>query len=235
MPNLPLHHLENSRSFRILWLLEELGLEYQLTQYDRKNGLAPDSLEQAHPMGKAPVLEITFDDNSQSDLTLIESGHIINYLLAKYDPDYQLHPKVDADSETWRDYDFWMQFAEASAMPPLVMRLVFSKIVERSPKLVRPITKHVRKQVETSMIGKNINKVLSLIERHLSENQWFAGSEFSGADIQMAFVVEAANARSGKGGGLDQNKYVNTLNFLNRCQARPAYQKAVEVGGKLDF
>ncbi|WP_019674103.1 glutathione S-transferase N-terminal domain-containing protein [Psychrobacter lutiphocae] len=231
---LHLHHLENSRSFRILWLLEELGLEYQMTNYQRtKSYLAPKSLEKVHPTGKAPILEVTgLDANDpEAKTALIESGFIIDYLMAKYDTEFKLHPQIDADDRAWRDYDFWMHYAEASAMPALVMRLVFSKVVERSPALIRPIAKGIRKQVEASMISKNITKALDLIEAELSEDKWFAGAEFSAADIQMAFFVEAANA----GQGLDEVRYTSILNWLKRCQARPAYRAAVAKGGKLEF
>lgn len=234
MSDLHLHHLENSRSFRIVWLLEELGLDYQLTTYQRTQSfLAPKSLEKVHPLGKSPVLEVAGLDKSDPDkkTPLLESGHIIDYLMAKYDTEFKLHPKLDADSQTWRDYDFWMHYSEASAMPPLVMRLVFNKIVEQSPTLLRPVAKGIRKQVEATMISKNINKALNLIEQYLSTNKWFAGSEFSAADIQMDFFIEAANA----GHSLDSVRYNNTLNWLKHCKARDAYKVAVEKGGKLDF
>ena len=225
MSNLHLHHLQNSRSFRILWLLEELGLDYQLTKYERNQSyLAPESLENIHPMGKAPILEV-------DGVSMIESGHIIDYLMAKYDTEYKLHPQTDADSQTWLDYDFWMHYAEASLMPPLVMRLVFNKIAEQAPRLVRVVTKKIRQKVEATMISKNINTSLDLVEKQLSDNQWFAGSEFSGADIQMGFVLEAVNTKQ----SLDRTKYANILNWIKRCQARPAYKRAVEKGGKLDF
>ncbi|WP_227428760.1 glutathione S-transferase [Psychrobacter sp. I-STPA6b] len=225
MSQLHLHHLENSRSFRILWLLEELELDYQLTKYERTAAyLAPESLEKIDPTGKAPILEV-------DGVSMIESGHIIDYLMAKYDTEYQLHPKTDADSLVWQDYDFWMHYAEGSIMPSLVMRLVFHKIAEKAPVLIRTITRGIRKQVEANLIAKNINTALDLVEKQLSNTQWFAGSEFSAADVQMGFVIEAANA----GHALDKSKYANTLNWLKRCQARPAYQRAVEKGGKLNF
>lgn len=221
---LQLHHLENSRSFRILWLLEELNVPYQLTRYKRnKVGLAPESLEKIHPMGKAPILVA-------DGRPLIESGFIIEYLLKHYDNQQAFKPTDDNDS-AWEDYTFWMHFAEASAMPPLVMRLIFNKIVERSPVLVRPISKGIRKQIEASMISKNIEKSLDLMEQHLHNNNWFGGDVFSAADIQMHFVVAAANARQ----SLDKVKYANLINWQKRCEIRPAFQRAVEKGGKLDF
>ena len=221
---LHLHHLENSRSFRIVWLLEELKVPYQLTSYERnKVGLAPDSLEKIHPMGKAPILVV-------DGKPLIESGFIIEYLLKHYDEEQRFKPSLE-DEAAWENYTFWMHFAEATAMPPLVMRLVFSKVVERSPALIRPISKSIRKQVESSMISRNIDKVLALMEEHLQSNHWFAGEAFSGADIQMHFVVAAANARQ----SLDKVKYANIINWQKRCEARPAFASAVAKGGRLDF
>ena len=234
MSDLHLHHLQNSRSFRIVWLLEELGIDYCLTKYERTSAyLAPKSLEGIHPTGKAPILEVTGLNPKHPELktSLIESGHIIDYLMAKYDPEYKLHPEVDPDSQAWRDYDFWMHYAEASAMPPLVMRLVFNKVVERSPALIKPIAKGIRKQVEAQMINKNIRLALDLVEEKLSNDKWFAGSEFSAADVQMGFFIEAANS----GDGLDEIRYNNTLNWLKRCQGRPAYKAAVNKGGRLEF
>ncbi len=234
MSVLHLHHLENSRSFRILWLLEELGLDYQLTQYERTQAyLAPKILETIHPSGKAPILEVAGINPKEPDekKALIESGHIIDYLLAKYDTEFKLHPQTDADNPAWRDFDFWMHYSEASAMPPLVMRLVFSKIVERSPTLIKPVVKSMRKQVEASIVIKGINNSLEMVETQLSEHQFFSGSEFSAADIQMAFVIEAAKSRN----GMDNIQYNNTFNWLRRCQSRPAYKAAVEKGGALDF
>lgn len=234
MSDLHLHHLKNSRSFRILWILEELGVDYQLTSYERTNSyLAPKSLQQVHPSGKSPILEVSGLDSKDADkkTSLIESGFIIDYLMAKYDTEFKLHPKVDADSQSWRDYDFWMHYAEASAMPALVMRLVFSKIVERSPKLIRPVAKGMRNQVEAIMISKDIAKSLDLVEAKLSKDQWFAGSEFTAADVQMGFFIEAANA----GKSLDPVRYINTLNWLKRCKGRKAYQAAVAKGGELEF
>ena len=221
---LHLHHLENSRSFRIVWLLEELGASYQLTCYQRdKSYLAPKILEQVHPMGKAPILVV-------DDRPLVESGFIIEYLLKHYDNEQKFKPKSD-DETAWENYTFWMHFAEASAMPPLVMRLVFNKIVDKSPALVKPVSKGIRKQVEDTMIRGNIEKALRLMEQHLQNNHWFAGASFSAADIQMHFVAAAANSRV----DLDTTKYVNILNWMKRCEARPAFNRAVERGGKLAF
>lgn len=222
---LHLHHLQQSRSFRIVWLLEELGIDYQLTSYERTaRFLAPKNLEQQSPMGKAPILEA-------DGKVLMESGHIIDYLMAKYDQDYALHPKTNPDSSSWLDYNFWLHFAEASAMPPLLMRLVFSKVVESSPFFIQPISKSIQSKVEHSMIQKNIDKIFLLMEQHLQDKHWLAGSEFTASDIQMHFVIAAAHSRQ----PLSKTKYANILNWLSRCENRPAFQRAVEKGGRLSF
>ena len=221
---LHLHHLENSRSFRILWLLEELNADYKLTCYQRNKAyLAPKSLKKIHPLGQSPILEV-------NERVLVESGFIIEYLLKEYDNAHLFKPSKD-DTAAWEDYTFWMHFAEASVMPLLVMRLVFTKVVEKSPVIIKPISKGIRKQVENSMIRNNLTTMLDMMEQQLQHNHWFAGATFSGADIQMYIPVVAANA----GAGLDAAKYANLLNWLKRCQERAAFKIAVTKGGKLRF
>ncbi|WP_367109962.1 glutathione S-transferase [uncultured Psychrobacter sp.] len=221
---LHLHHLENSRSFRIIWLLEELEVDYQLTCYERtKAYLAPDNLKKIHPLGHAPILEV-------NERPLIESGFIIEYLLKHYDKEHQFKPTEDNES-AWEDYTFWLHFAEASVMPLLVMRLVFTKVVERSPMLIRPVSKGIQKQVENSMIESNLTTMLNMMEQQLQHNHWFAGEAFSAADIQMHFVVVAAKARA----GLSSGNYANLLNWLKRCEERPAFKRSEEKGGRLQF
>ena len=221
---LHLHHLANSRSFRILWLLEELGVDYQLTCYERNKAYrAPDSLKQIHPLGHAPMLEV-------NDRVLIESGFIIEYLLKHYDTEKKFKP-ADDNEAAWGAYTFWLHFAEASVMPPLVMRLVFTKVVEQSPMLIKPVSKSIRNQVEKSMISNSLDAILAMMEQHLQDNHWFAGAEFSAADIQMHLAVVGANA----GTGLDSSKYANILNWLKRCEERDAFKRAEEKGGRLKF
>ncbi|TXD98266.1 glutathione S-transferase [Psychrobacter frigidicola] len=221
---LHLHHLENSRSFRILWLLEELGVDYKLTSYKRNKAyLAPDSLKKIHPLGHAPILEV---DNQ----ALVESGFIIEYLIKHYDTEQRFKPADDNDA-AWDAYTFWMHFAEASVMPLLVMRLVFTKVVEKSPMLIKPISKGIRKQVENTMINDNLAKMLTMMEQQLQDNHWFAGEAFSAVDIQMHFAVVAANT----GEGLDKARYANLLNWLKRCQERDAFKRAEHKGGRIQF
>ena len=221
---LHLHHLANSRSFRILWLLEELKADYQLTCYERNKAYrAPESLKAIHPIGHAPILEV-------DGRPLIESGFIIEYLLKHYDKSHQFKP-ADDNEAAWEAYTFWLHFAEASVMPPLIMRLVFTKVVEQSPMLIKPVSKGIKAKVEKSMIANSLNKILDMMEQHLQDNHWFAGEDFSAADIQMHLAVVGANA----GPGLDKNKYTNILNWLKRCEERDAFKSAEEKGGRLKF
>ena len=221
---LHLHHLANSRSFRIIWLLEELGVDYQLTCYERNKAYrAPDSLKKIHPLGHAPMLEV-------NDRVLIESGFIIEYLIKHYDKEKQFKPD-DSNEAAWEAYTFWLHFSEASVMPPLVMRLVFTKVVEQSPMLIKPVSKSIRNQVEKNMISKSLDAILAMMEQHLQDNHWFAGAEFSAADIQMHLAVVGANA----GTGLDSSKYANILIWLKRCEERDAFKRAEEKGGRLQF
>ncbi|MGX8220434.1 glutathione S-transferase [Psychrobacter celer] len=221
---LHLHHLANSRSFRIIWLLEELNTDYELTCYERNKAYrAPDSLKKVHPIGHAPMLEV-------NDRVLIESGFIIEYLIKHYDTDKQFKP-ADDNEAAWEAYTFWLHFAEASLMPLLVMRLVFSKVVQQSPMLIKPVSKKIQSQVEKNMISRSLDSMLGMMEQHLQDNHWFAGSEFSAADIQMHLAVVGANA----GSGLDSSKYTNILNWLKRCEERDAFKRAEEKGGRLKF
>ncbi|MCG3810145.1 MULTISPECIES: glutathione S-transferase [Psychrobacter] len=221
---LHLHHLANSRSFRIIWLLEELGVDYQLTCYERNKAYrAPDSLKKINPLGHAPMLEV-------NDRVLIESGFIIEYLIKHYDSEKQFKP-ADDNEAAWEAYTFWLHFSEASVMPPLVMRLVFTKVVEQSPMLIKPVSKSIRNQVEKNMISKSLDAILAMMEQHLQDNHWFAGAEFSAADIQMHLAVVGANA----GTGLDSSKYANILIWLKRCEERDAFKRAEEKGGRLQF
>lgn len=221
---LHLHHLENSRSFRIIWLLEELNIDYQLTSYQRNKAFrAPESLKQIHPLGHTPILEV-------NDRPLVESGFIIEYLLKHYDKEQKFKP-ADDNEEAWEAYTFWLHFAEASIMPLLVMRLVFTKVVEKSPLLIKPVSKSIHKQVENNMISSSLTKMLTMMEQQLQDNHWFAGDTFSAADIQMHLAVVATNA----GEGLDKVKYANILIWLKRCQAREAFKRAEAKGGSIQF
>ena len=214
------HHLNNSRSQRILWLLEELGVEYDIKRYQRdpKTMLAPPELRQIHPLGKSPVI-------TDGDLTLAESGAIIEYLVVRYGHG-RLVPAADTPEKL--RYTSWLHYAEGSMMPPLLMKLIFDRI-ERAPMpfFAKPVARAIAQKTKNSFIEPNINRHLDYLEAELGKTAWFAGLEFTAADIQMSFPLEAAVSR----GGLDSRR-PKLMAFLDRIHARPAYKKAIERGGE---
>ena len=212
------HHLNDSRSQRILWLLEELGLEYEVKRYERdqETMLAPASLKEVHPLGKSPVI-------TDEELTLAESGAIVEYLVERYG-NGRLAPKAETPERL--RYTYWLHYAEGSAMPPLVMELIFNQIEEQSPFYLRAIAKIITGRVKQTYIQPQIAQNLDYLEAELKKNTWFVGDEFTAADIQLSFPLEAAAAYS----NLCQN-YPQLTAFLERVHARPAYQKALERGG----
>ena len=212
------HHLNNSRSQRVLWLLEELGVEYEVRRYQRdsKTMLAPAALREIHPLGKSPVI-------TDGPLTLAESGAIIEYLVETHG---RLAPP--AGTPQWRRYRYWMHYAEGSAMPPLLMKLVFDRVERaKAPFFVRPIMRSIARQAKRSYIEPQIALHLDYLEAELANSPWFAGDDFTAADIQMSFPLEAAVAR----GGLDARR-PRLMAFLERIHARPAYRRALERGGE---
>ncbi len=230
MPNPPkpdrmiiVHHLNNSRSQRILWLLEELDLQYEVKRYDRdlQTMLAPASLRQVHPLGKSPVI-------SDGDLTLAESGAIIEYLIDRYGAGRLVPP---ASTPERLRYTYWLHYAEGSAMPPLLLKLIFDR-VEQSPMpfFARPIAQRIVARVNQSFIQPQLTLHLDYLESELGKSSWFAGDEFTAADIQMSFPLEAAATRAGLDGSRPK-----LMNFLDRIHARPAYQRAVERGGAYEL
>lgn len=214
------HHLNNSRSQRILWLLEELGLPYEVVRYQRdaKTMLAPAELRAVHPLGKSPVI-------TDDDITVAESGAIIEYLVERYGQG-RLRPALGT-AERLR-FTYWLHFAEGSAMPPLLLKLVFSFLPKSPalPALLRPLVRKVAEGAQKSFIDPQILQQLKYFEAELSRHEWFAGDDFSAADIQMSFPLEAAAAR----GGLDK-KWPKVSAFLQKIHDRPAYQRALEQGG----
>jgi len=214
------HHLNNSRSQRILWLLEELGLPYEVVRYQRdaKTMLAPPELRAVHPLGKSPVIT---DDN----ITVAESGAIIEYLVERYGQG-RLQPALGTPERL--RYTYWLHFAEGSAMPPLLLKLVFSFLPKSPalPALLRPLVRKVSEGAQKSFIDPQILQQLNYFEAELGRHEWFAGDCFSAADIQMSFPLEAAAAR----GGLDK-KWPKVSAFLQKIHDRPAYQRALEQGG----
>jgi glutathione S-transferase len=213
------HHLNNSRSQRVLWLLEELGLEYEIKRYQRdpRTMLAPPTLRAVHPLGKSPVV-------SDGELTLAESGAIIEYLVGNYGGGH-LVPALGTPERL--KYTYWLHYAEGSVMPPLLLKLVFSRIDKGPmPFFVRPVAKGIADRGQRSFIDPQIALHLDYMEGELAKSGWFAGNEFSAADIQMSFPLEAAAARA----GLDASR-PTLMAFLERIHARPGYQRALERGG----
>jgi glutathione S-transferase len=213
------HHLNNSRSQRILWLLEELGLPYEIKKYQRdpKTMLAPPELRAIHPLGKSPVV-------TDGDTVVAESGAIIEYFVERQGGT-QLVPAAGTPDKL--RYTYFLHYAEGSAMPPLLMKLVFDRIeTAPMPFFVKPVARSIAQKVKGGFIMPQILQHLAFLESELARSTWFAGEEFTAADIQLSFVIEAAASR----GGLDE-KYPRLKAYLDRIHARPAYQRALERGG----
>ncbi|MEI1374699.1 glutathione S-transferase [Nostoc sp. UHCC 0926] len=204
------HHLNNSRSQRVLWLLEELGIEYEIKFYERdqKTMLAPTSLREVHPLGKSPVI-------TDADLTVAESGAIIEYIVDRYGNGRLIPPS--GTPERLR-YTYWLHYAEGSAMPPLVMNLVFNNfgIGDSS--------------VNDEFIAPQIKLHFDYIEGELHKSTWFVGEEFTAADIQMSFPLEIVAMQAELISSRPKIKQ-----FIERIHARPAYERALERGGAYDF
>jgi len=217
------HHLNNSRSQRVLWLLEELGIPYEVKRYERDAAtmLAPPSLRAVHPLGKSPVI-------TDGELTLAESGAIVEYLAARYGNGRLVPPAGTPDHLR---YTYWLHYAEGSAMPPLLLKLVFDR-VEGAPMpfFVRPVARAIAGRAKSSFIEPQIKLHLDFMERELGKSTWFTGSDFTAADIQMSFPLEAAAARA----GLDGTR-PKLAAFLERIHARPAYKRALDKGGPYEL
>lgn len=214
------HHLENSRSLRIVWMLEELGVEYRIKHYkrDSKTMLAPAELRAIHPLGKSPV--ITDGDN-----VIAESGAIIEYLAQHYGPEQWAIPASDP---RWLQERYWLHYAEGSLMPLLVMKLIFSRIPQSPmPFFVKPVAKGISGKVIGTYLNPQLTTQLDIINQHLSTHTWFTGEEPGCADIMMSFPLQAASARA------DINALPGIKRFLEQMEARPAYQRAVETAGPL--
>lgn len=222
-----LHHLNNSRSQRILWLLEELNLDYQVKLYQRDSAtnLAPNTLTLIHPLGKSPII-------TDGDITIAESGAIIEYLIGTYHEFGTKGQLVDPKrgTEMHRQCTYWMHFAEGTLMPPLVAKLVLDKVkANAKPFFVKMIANKIVEKLMASYYGPIIARNMDYIESHLANNAWFAGEELSGADIQMSFPLEAAVARG------NAKHFTNITKFVEKVHARTAYQSALEKGGKYDY
>ncbi|MES2150002.1 MAG: glutathione S-transferase [Pseudomonadota bacterium] len=217
------HHLNNSRSQRIVWLLEELGLDYEIRKYQRdaKTMLAPAELRAIHPLGKSPVI-------SDGASIVAESGAIVEYLLERYG-NGRLMPAAGTPDKL--RFTYFLHYAEGSAMTPLLMKLVFDRVESGPmPFFAKPIARAIAQKVKSSYILPQIAQHLDYLEGELGAAGWFAGAQFSGADIQLSFVLEAAAMR----GGLDR-RHPKLADFLARIHARPAYLRALERGGRYEL
>ncbi|MEO0803572.1 MAG: glutathione S-transferase [Cyanobacteria bacterium J06642_2] len=217
---LTVHHLNHSRSQRVLWMLEELGVEYDIKFYERNSDtmLAPAELRTVHPLGKSPVI-------TDGELTLAESGAILEYLVERYGNGRFI--PTPGKPERWR-YTYWLHYAEGSMMPLLFLPLLFARIEQRPmPFFARPIAQKISERTQSAFIGPQIARHLDFLESELAKSLWFAGDEFTAADIQMSFPLEVAVVRA----GLD-DRHPNLMAFLQRIRARPAYQQAIARGGE---
>jgi len=204
-----LHYLQCSRSFRILWALEELGIDYQVEYYQRLPSYgAPESLKNIHPLGKAPIL---VDDQE----VIVESAVILDYLQQEYDSQQQFKPQSTKEQ---RQYAYWMHYAEGSLMPLLVMTLVMNSVSKHVPWVIRPIAEKITGGVKAGFVRPRVKEHILYLEQYLSEHDYFAG-DFSFADIQMAFPLIAIQNRL-------HGKYPNIQAFVQRVQQRSAFQKA---------
>lgn len=216
------HHLNNSRSFRILWLLEELGCDYEIRSYTRDPDtlFAPEALKEVHPLGKAPV--VTIDEE-----VLAESGYITEELVARYGPEKLAPP---AGSEAGKRYRYWLHYSEGSLMNYLTLKLVFDRMEDaKVPFFVKPIVKAIAGRVKGDFIQPNLDRHLAYLDGEVAPGGWFAGDGFSAADIALGFPLMLAHRRA----GLSKTKHPNLSDFLARCQNRPAFKAALDKGGPL--
>lgn len=220
--SLIVHHLNNSRSQRILWLLEELELPYEVRHYQRdpQTLRAPDELKRVHPLGKSPVL-------TDGELVLAESGAILEYLLDRYG-EGRFRPSAGTPERI--RYNFWLHYAEGSLMPPLLITLIFSMIPRRAPWFLRPLFKPMFRKLRAKIVEPDLQRAFAYIEAELGLSSWLAGEQLTAADIQMSFPLE-----NGLASLQLQETCPRIADLLQRMQARPAYQRALEKGGPYDL
>lgn len=218
---LTVHHLNNSRSQRVLWLLEELGLAYEIKFYQRnaKTQLAPPELRAIHPLGKSPVVT---DDGS----VIAETGAIIEYIVEKSGG--RLRPAAGTPERL--RWTYWLHYAEGSLMPPLLMRLIFSLLPARSPPLLRVVVRAISARMLGDYVDPQLKTHFDFIESELGRSAWFAGADFSAADVMMSFPLEAGGARANAFAGRPKLKA-----FIEAIHARPAYRRALERGGSYTY
>jgi len=217
------HHLNNSRSQRVLWLLEELGVAYEVKRYERdgKTLLAPAALLAVHPLGKSPVIV-------DGTVTVAESGAIVEYLIDRYGGGRLVPPP--GTPERLR-YTYWLHYAEGSAMPPLLLKLIFDRVANSgAPWPISAVARRIAGTVQNGFIGPQLKRHLDYLEAELAAHSWFAGAEFTAADVQMSFPLEAAASRA----GLNASR-PHLMGFLDRIHVRPAYKRALERGGPYSY
>lgn len=215
---LTLHHLENSQSIRVLWLLEELRANYQIKHYkrDEDTSLAPEDFKKLHPMGTSPCI-------TDGELVMPESNAILDYVMDKYGS-AELRP--GAESELRANYLYWYHASQGTFMPLLLESLIFKRMVSKVPIIIRPIIKFVVDKVKTNYLNVRLQKMLAQIENTLASSTWFAGEQFTAADIVMGYCMEVAYVRVGM-----DDRYPNSQRFLQQMRERPAYKKAMIKNG----
>ncbi len=221
MTELVVHHLDHSRSTRVLWLLAELGVDYELKIHQRDaNMRAPEAMRKLHPLGKSPIVV-------HGERVLAESGAVLEYLVDEFDAEHRLRPA--SDDPAYLDYRYWMHYAEGSLMSPLLVRLIMDKVrTAPLPFFIKPIAKGVAGKVEETFTRPELERHAAYLNDALAERPFFAGEQFSAADIQMIYGVEALVTR-----GRVQTDVSRLSRWLDGCRARPAFQAALERGGPL--
>jgi glutathione S-transferase len=207
-----LHYLNDSRAQRVLWMLEEIAVPYEVQVWHRdpKTKLAPKAFAEVHPLGKFPVIQ----DGAQ---ILAESGAVVDYLAERYGQDL-----IPEDATARERYRFWLHYAEGSLMPPLLMAFVFDKVRQKAPLLLRPLAMIGPNAITKAYLGATLNTHMRFVEAHLAQHAWFAGEAFSAADIQMSFPLETSAGRV-------EGDYPHIVAFVRRIQERPAYQRALKA------
>ena len=219
---LVVHHLNESRSQRVLFLLEELGVPYEIRRYarDPKTMLAPPELKAVHPLGKSPVV-------TDGDVTLAETGLIVDYLIQHHGGDGILRPPADAPERL--RYAYYLHYAEGSLMPLVLLSLLFGRMPRQAPLPLRPLAGLIAKGVMGGYVTPQTRLHLGILDAELATRAWFAGETLTGADAIMSFPIQALKARGALGA------HVNLCNWLERLEARPAWTRATEKGGRLTF
>lgn len=217
MADIVLRHLNKSRSMRILWMLEELELEYEVKKYERNKAFrAPPELKAVHPLGKSPVVAI-------DGVVYAESGAIVEALIDHAGG--KLRPEPGTDE--YRRYRFFLHYAEGSVMPPLLVALIIGRLrTAPVPFFLKPVIRGLADRVDGAYTNGELDLHLGFVQSELSQRDWFASDELTGADVQMLYPMEGLAARAGSSA-----EYQKLQAFLDRVHERPAYKRALERGG----